>query len=47
MSETAYNKGKLWILEGGVKYETDALNPDTMQMIETRKMQIGEIASSD
>lgn len=44
MSETAYNKGKLWILEGGVKYETDALNPDTMQMIETRKMQLGEIA---
>lgn len=44
MSETAFNKGKLWILEGGVKYETDALNPDTMQMIETRKMQLGEIA---
>lgn len=44
MSETAFNKGKLWILEGGVKYETDALNPDTMQMLETRKMQLGEIA---
>lgn len=44
MSETAYEKGKLWILEGGVKYETDRLNPDTMQMIETRKMQLGEIA---
>ena len=44
MSETAYNKGRLWILEGGVKYETDALNPDTMQMLETRKMQLGEIA---
>ena len=44
MSETAFDKGKLWILEGGVKYETDALNPDTMQMIETRKMQLTEIA---
>jgi len=44
MSQTAFEKGKLWILEGGVKYETDALNPDTMQMIETRKMQVGEIA---
>lgn len=44
MSETAFNKGRLWILEGGVKYETDALNPDTMQMIETRRMQLGEIA---
>ena len=44
MSETAFNKGKLWILEGGVKYESDTLNPDTMQMLETRKMQLGEIA---
>jgi HK97 family phage portal protein len=44
VSETAYNKGKLWLLEGGVKYEDDSLNPDTMQMIETRKMQLGEIA---
>lgn len=44
MSETAFNKGKLWILEGGSKYETDTLNPDTMQMLETRKMQLGEIA---
>jgi HK97 family phage portal protein len=44
MSETSFNKGKLWILEGGVDYKTDSLNPDTMQMIETRKMQLGEIA---
>jgi len=44
VSETAYNKGKLWLLEGGVKYEQDGLNPDTMQMIETRKMQLGEVA---
>lgn len=44
MSETAFNKGKLWILEGGVKYQVDSLNPDTLQMIETRKMQLGEIA---
>jgi hypothetical protein len=44
MSETAFNAGKLWILEGGVKYQSDMLNPDTMQMLETRKMQLGEIA---
>jgi len=44
MSETAYNKGKLWILEGGVKVQHDGLNPDDMQMLETRKMQLGEIA---
>lgn len=44
MSEGAFNKGKLWILEGGVKYEPDTVNPDTMQMIETRKMQVSEIA---
>jgi len=44
MSETAYNTGKLWILEGGVKYEPDTLDPDTMQMLQTRKMQLGEIA---
>lgn len=44
MSETAYNKGRVWILEGGVKYDPDTVNPDTMQMIETRKMQVSEIA---
>lgn len=44
LSETAYEKGKLWILEGGTKYERDTLNPDTLQMIETRKFQLGEIA---
>ncbi len=44
MSETSYNKGKVWILEGGVKFESDTLNPDTMQMLETRGMQLGEVA---
>lgn len=44
MSEGSFNKGKLWILEGGVKYQGDTVNPDTMQMIETRKMQVSEIA---
>jgi len=44
MHETAYNKGKARILEGGVKWVDDGINPDTMQMIETRKMQLGEIA---
>ena len=44
LSETAYNTGKLWLLEGGVKYESDTLNPDVMQMLGTRGMQLGEIA---
>jgi len=44
MSETAYQKGKLWVLEGGVKFTPDTLNPDTLQMLETRRMQLGEIA---
>jgi len=44
LSETAYNKGKLWILEGGIQYKADSLNPDQMQMLETRKMQLSEIA---
>ena len=44
MSEGSFNKGKLWILEGGVKYQADSINPDSMQMIETRKMQVSEIA---
>lgn len=42
--ETAYNKGRARILEGGAKWNETGLNPDSMQMIETRKMQIGEIA---
>ncbi len=42
--ETAYNKGKARILEGGSKWNETGLNPDTMQMIETRGFQIGEIA---
>lgn len=44
MSEGAANKGKLWLLEGGAKYEPDTVNPDSMQMIETRKLQLGEIS---
>lgn len=42
--ETAYNKGKVRILEGSAKWNETGLNPDTMQMIETRKMQVSEIA---
>lgn len=42
--ETAYEKGKARILEGGAKWNETGLNPDTMQMIETRGFQIGEIA---
>lgn len=42
--ETAYEKGKSRILEGGSKWNETGLNPDTMQMIETRGFQVGEIA---
>lgn len=42
--ETAYEKGKVRILEGGAKWNEQGLNPDDMQMIETRGFQIGEIA---
>jgi len=43
-AESAYNKGQPRILEGGIKWNAEGLNPDTMQMIETRKMQVSEIA---
>lgn len=44
ISSTAYEKGKPWLLEGGVKYMPDDVEPDKMQMIETRKMQVSEIS---
>lgn len=44
VSETAYNANKIWLLEGGAKYVQDMLDPDKMQMIQTRKMQVSEIA---
>jgi len=44
MSETAFNTNKVWLLEGGVKYEPDNISPDTMQMLQTRGMQLSEIA---
>ncbi|MFW0776371.1 MAG: phage portal protein [Rickettsiales bacterium] len=44
ITSTADNAGKLWVLEGGMSYEKIAIDPSTMQMIESRMHQVGDIA---
>lgn len=44
MSEGAANSGKLWVLEGGMKYDALDFTADQMQMIATRTHQLGEVA---
>lgn len=44
LSATAENAGQLWVLEGGMKYESISIPPDDMQMLESRQFQLGEIA---
>lgn len=44
LSATADNAGKLWVLEGGMKYESISIPPDDMQMLQSRQFQLGEIA---
>lgn len=44
ITATADNAGKLWVLEGGTSYEKLAYDPNTMQMIESRLHQVGDIA---
>lgn len=44
MSEGANNSGKLWVLEGGMKYEALDFSADQMQMIATRSHQLSEVA---
>ena len=44
MSEGATNSGKLWVLEGGMKYDALDFTADQMQMIATRTHQLGEVA---
>lgn len=44
ISQTAENANKLWALEGGVKYQAIEINPDDMQMLESRRFQLSEIA---
>lgn len=44
ISATAEGAGRLWVLEGGTSYEQIAHDPNTMQMIETRLHQVGDIA---
>jgi HK97 family phage portal protein len=44
LSEGPTNANRLWVLEGGSKYEALDFTADQMQMIATRSMQLGEIA---
>jgi len=44
LSEGAINANKLWVLEGGSKYEALDFAADQMQMIATRSQQLSEIA---
>lgn len=44
LSATADNAGQLWVLEGGMKYESISIPPDDMQMLQSRQFQLGEIA---
>ena len=44
MSEGAINTNKLWVLEGGMKYDALDFTADQMQMISTRMHQLGEVA---
>jgi len=44
ISATAQNSNKLWVLEGGSKYEPISISPDDMQMLQSRTFQLSEIA---
>jgi HK97 family phage portal protein len=44
ITATADNAGKMWVLEGGMQYQGIAIPPDDMQMLESRRFQLGEIA---
>ena len=44
MSEGATQSNRLWVLEGGMKYDALDFNADQMQMIATRVHQISDVA---
>ena len=44
IAEGAINANKLWVLEGGMKYNALDFTADQMQMIGTRMHQLGEVA---
>lgn len=44
MSEGAQNANKMWVLEGGMKYDALDFTADQMQMIATRTHQLSEVA---
>jgi len=44
ISEGSINKNSLWVLEGGLKYNSLDFTADQMQMLSTRMMQLSEVA---
>ena len=44
MSEGAMNSGRMWVLEGGMKYNALDFSADQMQMLASRSHQVSEIA---
>lgn len=44
LTEGAQNAGRMWVLEGGMKYDPIDFDAEKMQMIATRSHQLGEIA---
>jgi len=44
VTASAENAGKLWVLEGGTSYEQLSQDPSTMQMIQSRLHQVGDVA---
>jgi HK97 family phage portal protein len=44
LHDDMHNEGGLFVLEGGTKYHPISIDPDDLQMLESRKFQLGEIA---
>ena len=44
MSEGAHNAGRMWVLEGGMKYNALDYSADQMQMLASRLHQVSEVA---
>jgi HK97 family phage portal protein len=44
LHDKMHDEGGLFVLEGGTKYQAISINPDDLQMLESRKFQLSEIA---
>jgi HK97 family phage portal protein len=44
LHDNMHDEGGLFVLEGGTKYQAISINPDDLQMLESRKFQLSEIA---